>query len=1020
MLCVVLLVSVGLSCRSAPDVSIEPVPLLASEDREPEPFAETDAGAWRGAGGEWLDATFEVTGPASSLRVGPLLPVDIASTAVDSPDGRVVKPGLAKILPRRLGPGEVNCYRVIETPFDTNSAGYLRLVGGTGSIGTLPRALVPLPTTGDTFDLPTRPDRRRDERYAPPPTSIKLWLDLRLPRGIERGRWHCHVDLLDDRGRAMERRTIAIDSYGFDLPSRRSVAMIGTLPFNRLAAAFPGDFAGLAPDLLSRRDPRAAPAVERLDELMRLAVSHRLELHVPEVAPRVKWPAGQPPEPDWLTYDEVAGPWIEGGIYLDLPDAAAPLAWPVPTMDNLASYPALAQQQYWTAALSHFADQGWLSRSQVMLEGGDADDSSPVRWAEISSAAARIARTFPQGRIALPLLAGEVLFTAPGYPTGVPPAAASRLVIETGSTVTRLDRRGWPSGLDQPQRWLDVPESNLAQAGTLESPAAAVSEADVRMWGWLAFLREATQVRFGPALSPPAVANDIQRPADPARLIWFYPGELFGVDGPVPTVQLKWLRRAQQDAEYLHAARDREEGQYARLLARAMARPLAVEREPGDPLPDAVYALLTGTPTESLWDDALQLVGEKAVLGDADLRRTLPANFAIDHINRTTTWLSRREVPTPIVRSLRWNLITTPPQDEWDAGGDESEIQRLRLTMDIAAYNPSDASADGFAAGWLSLPGGQPASNESNLLWRPISPEVAFDAPGTYQLTDVQLAATARIDSLGRRFGTSSQAPASVYVLNAFRDSLSGASSTRRGQAQVVAPAVVVDQRDTAPTLDGSLGEWEGDEAIVNGPMIRLQSRPELRDGQIRRSDRPAQIFAAWTTEGLHLAFRFEGVARQNSGLRVARTFVEQQHRRAWGEDLAQIVVQPHFDQQGDEHIGRAMQIVLKPTGNVIAQQQPDRATAGSDWQDVRSNLAFATSVQSTTGVWRGELTIPWDAFEDAPADGNLPSLVRLNITHHVGETGESTSWAGPVDYGNDLSITGALVLRKPQPVGMN
>ena len=32
--------------------------------------------------------------------------------------------------------------------------------------------------------------------------------------------------------------------------------------------------------------------------------------------------------------------------------------------------------------------------------------------------------------------------------------------------------------------------------------------------------------------------------ADPNELVWFYPGSWFGVDEPVPTLQLKWLRRA--------------------------------------------------------------------------------------------------------------------------------------------------------------------------------------------------------------------------------------------------------------------------------------------------------------------------------------------------------------------------------------------------------------------------------------------------------------------------------------------
>ena len=80
----------------------------------------------------------------------------------------------------------------------------------------------------------------------------------------------------------------------------------------------------------------------------------------------------------------------------------------------------------------------------------------------------------------------------------------------------------------------------VGAGGTLE---------DVRVWAWLSFSRGdlvdgrwrgVSLVDFGETL-PDTAANE---PADPSRLIWFYPGEWFGLRGPVPSVQMKWLRRA--------------------------------------------------------------------------------------------------------------------------------------------------------------------------------------------------------------------------------------------------------------------------------------------------------------------------------------------------------------------------------------------------------------------------------------------------------------------------------------------
>jgi hypothetical protein len=84
------------------------------------------------------------------------------------------------------------------------------------------------------------------------------------------------------------------------------------------------------------------------------------------------------------------------------------------------------------------------------------------------------------------------------------------------------------------------------------------------------------------------------QPADPNELTWFYPGEWFGRDEPVPTVQLKWLRRAQQDYEYLWLARERGEVINTLLMARLITKP--VEIQPGQ-VPDPAYALMCGTTT---------------------------------------------------------------------------------------------------------------------------------------------------------------------------------------------------------------------------------------------------------------------------------------------------------------------------------------------------------------------------------------------------------------------------------------
>src|SRR5207253_9591714 len=119
---------------------------------------------------------------------------------------------------------------------------------------------------------------------------------------------------------------------------------------------------------------------------------------------------------------------------------------------------------------------------------------------------------------------------------------------------------------------------------------------------FLAFLRNARMILW----SSPLPRTDLpQQSADPNDLVWFYPGRWFGLDEPVPTIQLKWLRRAQQDYEYLHLARERGQVINATLMARLLAKPVQIQPSQ---TPDPTYALMCGTTDATAWTEAQRLL----------------------------------------------------------------------------------------------------------------------------------------------------------------------------------------------------------------------------------------------------------------------------------------------------------------------------------------------------------------------------------------------------------------------------
>lgn len=936
---------------------------LAPADDTPTPGAIE----LKGAGGEWLDFTITCAGSATRLRLAPL---------------RLEGAGQATA-------AQWQAYRVEELPADLNRAAIHRFYGGesAGEMKSFPAALVPLPPASDgAFKV--------NPAIGKP---VMLWVDIQVPRSLGRGEWRTQVEALGPDGDVLARLPIALVSHGFDLPKSRSLTISGTAAWEKLQEGFGVDRA-INPELLSRhpRAPENVSAVRRLDMLQILAQTHRLQVEFPDLAAPVKWPGGRDPRIDWAGYDEVIAPWMSGSAF---EDGVGVADWPVPTMRGIERYNALSRQDYWKLALAHFDDRGWLEQSTLWFVGEAIDAAvdgvpealrrdvgySPAERAQVAAEAARAASVYPAGRIALPLEGDHVRFEGPENPGFIEPEAAGRLMVRAEGLLADERNRPWPAGLASPGRWL-----HTGDASGLRLPSPGASEADIRLWAWLAFLRDAGHLRTGSALPRTQGPDQVM---DPTQIVWFYPADWFGGAAgapPVPSVQLKWLRRAQQDYEYLAAAAQGLEGSYARVVARALVRPVKVPVGEGvDPL----QALWAGTPRVERWDEGLALVADKVAMADPGLRSRLEPRFFTDHTYRTTQWLVERERPLPAITGARW-----------DVSGQGQE-QRLHLRLRTETYNPSDATPEGMTLSWVTLPGGQaPPRDERPGLWQTPAIEQAAGVIETYAVGAATLTTSAAVEDIAAVGFLRASTPASVAV----RDAFTGAVSL----TEATLPAVAVTERDAAPTIDGRLGEWSGNEAFLDGPLVRMSDRPSIQAGRISRTRQTGQAFVGWTAQGLHVAFRFDGVERDGS-MRSSRNFVELQDRRTWGEDACEILIQPVWGIAGDPIDGPLLHIVAKPQ-NAFVRRSSDRRIEAEVWQAFESDLRYAATVDEE-GVWRAELTLPWSALRreglTVETFDQRPMLLRFNLSHHDAATGQSGSWAGPVDHSRDPELTGAIVI---------
>jgi hypothetical protein len=597
---------------------------------------------------------------------------------------------------------------------------------------------------------------------------------------------------------------------------------------------------------------------------------------------------------------------------------------------------------------------------------------------QLSTLAADILAAHPRVRVTLPLEDPQLQFANENNPKLIDRNSTPRIMTAAPGLVFAPPTNQWPNGVGRPARWLrtDLP-------GLLPYIGAGGDERDVRTWAWLAFLRRCSVIGWDGALPHSKSAPE---PADPNDVTWFYPGRWFGIDEAVPTVQLKWLRRAQQDYEYLYIADQR--GQWTNILPMARLMTRQVQTQPNED-PDPTHGLLSGMTDAKAWKDAQDLLARQIMIRpqptvdqpkpERDTARENALN--LEMIN----WIAPQDKPLQIARNTAWG---------WAAkAGNWVDLQ---LGIDI--YNASDLPMHGELQ-WVAAPRGW----EFNPQPKEIAPN---NSVNVFQVKQFTMEARVNLDTLT----ADARKPIQLKFVDAMRK--------RPSHLTVLAPVARSDRREGQLMIDGQLGDWDdAADAIHLGPLVTMLDRPTLQRQAVQFATTPSSLYSNWAAKSLYVAFKLEGVSGDQS--RVEKNLVDTQLRRAWGEDLCEILVEPIYANVGD--IGQVVHIVWKRSGPMVISTKhspKNQKLLGTAYKDVvGAEVRFASSVEA--GTWRGEIAIPWDLINDKDHKGLRPSLVRFNFVQHKGATGESTSWAGPVDYGRDDSFMGLLYLRNAPVPGM-
>ncbi len=845
-------------------------------------------------------------------------------------------------------------YQILPMPVDVNRAGYVRHTGLSTAVRDLPRALLPLAMNNGVVDLRTLRDPRHPATHGPLAGTAHLWIDLHLPSNAPAGEYAATCDLLDgSKGKPLASVPLKLTVYDFALPDAPHLQMVSRVSWDDLQRLYPG-FETVRPRLLSRGDARYAAAIRTLDQLVALAQRHRTIVTFPRLQPTVKWPADAPPQVDWTEFDSVVRPWLKGEIFAD----RQPLRfWPLPGPDFLDRFDRRSQVDYWSLAATHFDQNDWIGHSAVWIEKLTPGFATIAQSRELSVLAADTLKAHPRIKAMVPLEDDQLALLSASNNVGIDPALISRIWATGKGLVFAPSRQPWPQGAARPEHWLrtDLP-------GLVPYVGAGGDERDVRLWAWLAFLSQARIIVWNSALP---TLSDPAKPADPNELIWFYPGEWFGIDQPAPTIQLKWLRRAQQDFEYLTLAKDRGEVLNSLVMARLITNP--VEIQPGQ-VPDPSYALMCGTTDPQAWADAQRLLAQSILLRQPG--KPVDENQQHAIYVSTLRWSEPQERPLLMGRTAQWWI--DPKYPGW---------LQCRLGLDV--YNASGDTPNENRLQWTGLPAG----------WQIRPQPIPVPTLHTYHV---------RRDYLNARFDLSKITPATRQPLElTFTNGFNGHSTS----VKLMLPIAASERReDSRLNIDGVLADWDNLDAIQDGLLVRMLDRPSLQHQALQSASTASKIFTGWANDSFYVAFQLDGLSAAGG---KAQNFVDYQFQRAWGEDLAELLIQP-LSARGT--LLPPLHVVCKPNGSVWVERKSAAKGSAGSWQPIAgADIRYATRTDGAH--WSGEVAIPWRAILNE-SNEPPPALLRFNFTQHRTSTGESASWCGPVDFGRDEAFMGVLLLR--------
>ncbi len=845
-----------------------------------------------------------------------------------------------------ISPDAVRIYRQWPITIERYPNWYLRSVGPAAR-REIPDALVPIDAMRHGRPFSIRPNE-----------NLAFWIDIRIDPATAVGAYHGAVVVEDGSGGQL-RTPLAIEVQDLFLSPEEAVPILANVQLGPIIASH----TQLDPEnlRLALSDPDARRVLLGTFQLLH---EHGLHPFTDEVHPRFEQDIDGTVRLDWTDYDAFCGPLIDGSAYAD---GLAAAAWPLPVdldQPDPALYGGLTStvfaavlRDYARAVVSHWDETGRIDKSFAHFDV--SNHSNPV--AE-DLANTQLLATLMQ------LVDKRLRFVARLVPQDMAPfgwfehchADLTSLVdvwatparYQHGPTLARLQALGkWT--------WLVPDRPPFSGSTAIEAPPI-----QSRSLPWQAFLQGHDAILLDRVTDWPIDVFDKSiRDRGQASDGWLiYPGTMFGLDGPVPSVRLKQLQQGLQDCCRLRLLSENGRAKTAQLIVASLIKAAGTDAY-GDNYQDGLHGRRIDDP--ELWELAKSIV-------DAEVRTSLETRSVSDGASP-----SNRKAWADFLAATR--TIEAWPESARLRFESKPEGGKFVLDYEVGIRSELRTPVEGRLA-FGPLPA-DAVSRTNKITAGPI-PEMG---------------------QVRKRLVVEMPAPPVTDLQGHFTQDILFDAGASGSVALTATTAVVhVPPAPLPIRVDGRLDDWVPNVANSVGDFRLITAR----GGSKRRPRARYQTIAYFTQAdgmlyiGVHAAV---AVAEPSDGPQVMRNYVEYEDLMPLGEDLVEILIDPTNAGTQSEDL---YHIVLKATGNPVFERGV-RTTPPIGKVRPWPGLPPTCCVVATAQGWSAEVAIPISAFGSEAA---LRRVWGLNLARLSPADGEYSDWARAPRYCYDPRTLGNLV----------